>query len=70
MSEFRRFVQKRKKMRMEWLRVQMELSDGWVDVDRVGRWWWKDRKWHKGQEMGGDRNNGALGPVRQNAVPR
>ena len=38
----------------------MELADGW----------WKDRKWHKGQEMGGDRNNGAPGPVRQNAVHR
>src|SRR6266436_10101955 len=31
----------------------MELADGW----------WKDRKWPKGQEMGGDGNNGAPGPV-------
>ena len=37
-----------------------ELSDGG----------WMDQKWHKGQEMGGDRNNGALGPVRWNAVQR
>ena len=30
---------------------------------------WMGRRWHTGQEMDGDRNNGALGPIRQNAVP-
>ncbi len=56
------------------LGVWMELSDGWTDGVWSCQSWQTDRwmgwRWHTGQEMGGDRNNEALGPVRQNAVPR
>src|SRR5260221_992098 len=57
---------------MEWLGVQTELSDGWTDGVQSCRSWQMDRwmgwRWHTGQEMGGDRNNEAPGPVRWNAV--
>ncbi len=56
------------------LGVRTELSDGWTDEVWSCRSWqmdrWVGRRWHTGQEMGGDRNNGAPGPVRWNAVPR
>ncbi len=44
------------------------MESGVARVGRqIGGW---AREWHTGQEMGGDRNNEALGPVRWNAVPR
>ena len=56
------------------LGVQMELSDGWTDGVWSCQSWqmdgWMGWKWYKGQEMDGDRNKRALGPVRLNVVHR